>query len=413
MANPPSALNPQFQALYDAQLPQVLLAAQQQMQSKGLFNSGNAADAATKAQADLMASLLAQQQAQVQQTAIQQAQINQAQSAQEASTKAATRSQNIGLIGSGVGAGAGLLGLLYGKGGALGKPLTGTMMVNGQPMTVNGDGTYTPMQPTGVGGSVVPNNGMGGSPVSANSFDAGAGVVGPPSSSAIPNLGNLPGTAATPPMTGLDGLSSSAGPAPLNLPGIGGDFAGIGGALPSALADGSSPAVASGLDSLSNFSGAGMGVAGDLASSGIDAAMNAGGGDAAGAGLGALASFAKGGIITRPTVAQIGDAGPGNPEEVIPLNKLQGAIGPQGAAKVMAAVPQPGAPGYGQPPAQPGMSPGVAAPPPPGMPPAPMPSMWSQPSVGGPVPPPAPMSPLAALQSGGLLGNLFNRPRPA
>ena len=141
--------------------------------------------------------------------------------------------------------------------------------------------------------------------------------------------------------------------------------------------------------------------------------MNAGGGDAAGAGLGALASFAKGGIITRPTVAQIGDAGPGNPEEVIPLNKLQGAIGPQGAAKVMAAVPQPGAPGYGQPPAQPGMSPGVAAPPPPGMPPAPMPSMWSQPSAGGPVPPPAPISPLAARQSGGLLGNLFNRPRAA
>ena len=44
---------------------------------------------------------------------------------------------------------------------------------------------------------------------------------------------------------------------------------------------------------------------------------------------GAAASFAKGGIVSGPTLALVGDntgAGRGNPEVIAPLNKLQGMI---------------------------------------------------------------------------------------
>ena len=414
-----SALNPQFLALYNAQLPQVLLAAQQQMQAKGLFNSGNAADAATKAQADLMASLLAQQQAQVQQTSINQANINQQNNAQANQIAASNRQTNMGLIGTGAGVVGTLGGMAlmnkYGIGG-LGGGMKNTMMVNGQPVTVNSDGTYTPMTPTGAGGSVIPNNGVGGLAPSSNSFDAAGGAGGPPSdvmggaAPASPAGGNIFGGGSSPMASYQPGGLPASGFASSGVTPNLDSLAGVG---PSALdaASASMPAMSGGMTSFADNAAAalpgGMTSFADNAAAGMAGGMSSLADSSGGAASGLFASFAKGGIVSKPTLATIGDAGPGNPEEVIPLNKLQAAVGPSTAARVMAAVPQPGNPGFGQPPGNPGMSPGVAAPPPPGMPPAPMPSMWSQPSPGGPVPPQPAPQPLNALQRGGLLGNLF------
>ena len=402
-----SALNPEFLALYNAQLPQVLLAAQQQAQAKGLFNSGNAADAATKAQADLMASLLAQQQAQVQQTSINQANINQANNAQSNEIASNQRIANQGLIGTAAGSALTLGGL-----GLINKLKTGSWLgSNPQNIINNGGNSYSYDPVTGKATQID----LPGQP------SVGGPTLAPPADINTPGaMSTLPGVPANPNGGALDGLSPAPGGA-WNAPG---GANGMGGINPQAsitpgLGDASLAGTvpSTGAADVTNlFAGGG---APDFSSMVPDmSSMAAGAGDAASGAAGGFADMmtaAKGGIFNKPTIAQIGDAGPGNPEEVIPLSKLQGAVGPAGAAAVMNAVPnQPGAPMQpGGAPPQPGMSPGVAAPPPPGMPPAPLPSMWSQPSAGGPVPPPAPISPRAALHSGGLLGNLFNRPRPA
>lgn len=378
MAN---GLNPTYQALYDAELPQLQLSVQQANQARGMFYSGQATDAQTKAEADLLAKLLAQQATDTQQTSLQQAQINQAQSSQEASAKAQSRATNMGLIGTGAAAGLGILGtklmqqpvtnLFQDKSGNWNSynPATKTST----PINMNGGGS-------GVGGATLqpgaaPGAGIGGPGTLPGLSDVGGGVT--------PSMGSFPGTVPSAGAADTSNLFSGGGsPSLSNL-------------SPSMAADPMSVAT-QGLPSLTgDFSGAAGGFSADAPDLSSMPNIFSSGAPSAGAGLAADFSFAKGGIVTKPTIAQIGDAGPGNPEEVIPLNKLQGAIGPQGAARVMAAVPQPGSPGYGQPPAQP---------------PA-QPSMWSAPSAQGAVPPPAPMSPLAALQSGGLLGNLFNRPR--
>ena len=375
-----SALNPTFQALYDQQLPALQLAATQASQARGMFYSGDALNSQTLAQENLLASLLAQQQAQTQQTAINTQNINQQNNAQSNATAAAVRAQNIGLIGSGIGTAATLYGLLKQK------PVTNMFQSGGNEYSYDpATGKATQIS---LPGQTSPTTAAAAAPVPTD-INAPGAMSTPPGVPANSGIGSLAGTGPTPSMTDPSGALSGLADGGVPTWGIGAG---------ADLSAGMSSAPSAGLDGLTNLA------TGDLGSLGGDAAgaMSS----AADSGLAGLASFAKGGIISKPTIAQIGDAGPGNPEEVIPLNKLQGAIGPQGAARVMAAVPQPGSAGFGQPAAQPGMSPGVAAPPAPGMPPAPMPSMWSQPSPGGPVPP-QPVSPLAALQRGGLLGNLF------
>lgn len=358
-----SALTPQFQALYDEQLPALQKAQTQAAQARGMFYSGDALNTQTLAQEQLLASLLAQQQAQTQQTAINTQNINQANNAQSNATVAANRAQNIGLIGGGVGAAAALGAAVLGK-----TPVKNIFQSGGNTYSLDSTGKATQIALPGqnaVGGAgMAPGDGIGGPGTSAGPSDVPGGG-GPPS--AMPSMGGLQGTAATPSPTTLDGLSGSD-PMMSTLPGVAANpGVGLAGDV-----GGMSSLPSSGLDGLTNLA------SGDLGSIG---------GDAADAGIGALASFAKGGIVSKPTIAQIGDAGPGNPEEVIPLNKLQAAVGPRGAAAVMAAVPQPGAA-----PAQSGTVPGS--------------SMWMVPTPPQPQQPPQ-AQPLNALQGGGLLGNLF------
>jgi hypothetical protein len=394
MAN---GLTDQYQALYDAQLPQLELAARQAQQARGMFYSGDAVDAETKAKADLLAKILAQQASDTQAQTLQQAQINQAQSAQENQSKATARATNMGLIGTGAAAGLGILGTKL-----MQQPVT-TLF---QDKSGNWN-SYNPVTKTStpitVGGATLqPGAGIGGPGTLPGPSDVMDGVT--------PSLGGMAGT--VPPVGAAN--PSVLTPSPWSAPGGSNGLGGLnpGGpsapAAPNLFSGGGSPDISNLVPSFSGpsldglFSGGGAPDLSNLASSSGGAMADIGNVMAGG-----LPAFAKGGIVSKPTLATIGDAGPGNPEEVIPLNKLQGAIGPAGAARVMAAVPQPGAPGYGQPPG------GAQPQPQPGMAPQPQPSMWSAPSSQGVVPPPAPMSPLAALQSGGLLGNLFNRPRPA
>ena len=296
MATTPTALNSYYQALYDAQLPQVTLAAQQAQQQRGMFYSGNAVDMQTKAAADLMSKLLAQQAADTEQQKLQQAQINQAQSAQENQSKATARATNMGLIGTGLGTAATLGGLWYmnGKNG-VGGGMKNTMMVDGQPVTVNGDGTYTPMEATGVGGSVVPK-GAGGVMPSSNSYDAIAnGGGGPPAvggsamSSAPTSLDQLGGVGPTPSPAAM--MSTQPGGLPA---------AGFASAAPAAAATPAAAPVASMWnDPLQAAGGIGMGLAGGAGGYLAANQVNGGGKNTAlASGLGGLAGGATGALMS-------------------------------------------------------------------------------------------------------------------
>lgn len=189
------ALNSAYQTQYDALLPQIDLASQQAQQARGMFYSGNAVDAQTKARADLLAKLAAQQAQDEQATRQQQAAIAQAQSAQENATKSANRNTNLGLIGSGVGAAATLYGLSKNIGA---NPMQNTFAM---PM-----GTGPGQSPSGYGKMV-------------------GGVMTPvPVANSVPGVG---GASLTP--------SNGGGLASLSGPGIGPtpppDFAGGGGAF--------------------------------------------------------------------------------------------------------------------------------------------------------------------------------------
>lgn len=51
-------------------------------------------------------------------------------------------------------------------------------------------------------------------------------------------------------------------------------------------------------------------------------------------------SFAEGGVVSKPTLAMIGDAGPGNPEYVLPQKKLENMLGGAGGGQVKFIIEQ-------------------------------------------------------------------------
>ncbi len=177
MAN---GLNATYQAQYDALLPQVEEAARNAAQARGMFYSGQATSAETKAKADLLAKLAAQQAEDEQQQLIQKRQIDQQQSAQENQTKASERNTNLGLIGTGVGTAATLAGLYAMRGGGnqlqnmvAGGPTGYMKMVNGklEPVPIgegNVGGSALAQSPTSLdslAGTGPTPNPMGGQPV--------------------------------------------------------------------------------------------------------------------------------------------------------------------------------------------------------------------------------------------------------
>lgn len=191
-------LSPAYQAQYDALLPQLKLQVQQANQARGMFYSGQATDAETKAEADLLAKLAAQQATDQQQQLLQANQINQAQSAQENQSKATARATNMGLIGSGIGAAATLGGLAYmNKGGANGLQNIVAGGPTGYMQLKNGTMTPVPMAggaAPGVGGSALAAPAAGATPAGVGGLDGLAGV-GPTPSPAGPGAFNAPGGA--------------------------------------------------------------------------------------------------------------------------------------------------------------------------------------------------------------------------
>lgn len=267
-----TGLNPTYQAQYEALLPQLILNTQQANQARGMFYSGQATDSETKAEADLIAKLAAQQATDTQQTAIQQAQINQAQSAQENQSKATARATNMGLIGSGIGAAATLGGLAYmgaGKAGAnglqnivAGGP-TGYMQLK--------NGVMTPVPMAGAAGVGVTPPAVG-----------GAGM-----SSAPTSLDGLAGVGPTPnPM-----MSTQPGGLP---------SAGFASAAPSAaVAPAAAPVASMWNDPMQAAGGVGMGLAGGAGGYLAANQVNGGGKNTAlASGLGGLAGGATGALMS-------------------------------------------------------------------------------------------------------------------
>ena len=287
MAN---GLTDQYQALYDAQLPQLELASRQAQQARGMFYSGNAVDAETKAKADLLAKILAQQSSDTQQSKLQQAQLTQAQSAQENATKAQSRAANVGLIGSGVGAAATLAGLYaMNKGGGNGLQNIVAGGPTGYMQLKNGVMTPVPMggaPAIGVGGSTLAapaaGGGLNGLAGTGPTPDPLAGT--PPLPSASPAA--VPGFNTTAPNGGFNMTAGAGGQAPAAAPvasmwnspmqAAGGVAAGAAGGLGGYLAaqqvngGGKNTALASGLGGLAG------GAAGVLMSSGNPYAAGAG-----------------------------------------------------------------------------------------------------------------------------------------
>lgn len=273
MAN--NGLNPTYQALYEAQLPQLDLASQQANQARGMFYSGNAVDSQTKARADLLAKLLAQQATDTQQTAIQQGQINQAQSAQENQTKAANRATNMGLIGSGVGAATTLAGLRLMGGGANGLQNIVAGGPTGYMKLVNGQMTPVPMAGAAPG--------VGGATLAAPSASAGLDSL----------AGTGPGFNQPLGANGLGGMNTPGGVDP---------FAGtVNPAGMASVVPGAAPAAAAPVASMWNnpmqaAEGAGLGLAGGAGGYLAARQVNGGGKNTAlASGLGGLAGAAIGG----------------------------------------------------------------------------------------------------------------------
>ncbi len=289
MANQPG-LSPVYQALYDAQLPQLDLANQQANQARGMFYSGNAVDSQTKARADLLAKLLAQQATDTQQTAIQQGQINQAQSAQEATTKAANRNTNLNLIGSGVGAAATLAGLKYMQPGAnglknmvAGGPTGYMQMQNGvmTPVPIAGGAAGT----TGVGIGGAGLNPLGPTAMSVDPSGLGGLAGTTPQAAGVPPLFGPQGS--LPPDAGLAGVRAPAGP----LDALGQPAAALG-------APAAQPAASMWNDPSMAAGGIGAGLAGGIGGYAAANAVNGGGKNTAlASGLGGLAGAIGGGLM--------------------------------------------------------------------------------------------------------------------
>ncbi len=272
------SLSPAYQAQYDALLPQLKLQVQQANQARGMFYSGQATDAETKAEADLLAKLAAQQATDQQQQLLQANQIAQAQSAQENQSKATARATNMGLIGSGIGAAATLGGLAYmgaGKAGAnglqnivAGGP-TGYMQLKNGVMTpvpmgaAGGAAAGVGVSPAGVGGSTLA------SPASGGGLDGLAGVGPTPN----PMMSTQPG-----------GLPS----------------AGFASAAPSAaVAPAAAPVASMWNDPMQAAGGIGMGLAGGAGGYLAASQVNGGGKNTAlASGLGGLAGGATGALMS-------------------------------------------------------------------------------------------------------------------
>lgn len=280
MAN---GLNPTYQALYDAQLPQLDLASQQANQARGMFYSGNAVDAQTKARADLLAKLLAQQAGDTQAQTLQSNQIASDKSTQEAQAKAASRATNMGLIGTGVGTAATLYGMhLMNKGG-----IKNMFQSGGNTYTIGADGKATLVDlpgsaaAPGVGGAAL----SGGAPAATIGLDSLAGTG--PGFNAPLGANGLGGT-NTP--GGIDPFAGTVNPASIASPAVAG-------AAPVAAV---APAVSMWNNPLQAAEGAGMGLAGGAGGYLAARRINGGGkntalGSGIGGGLGALIG---GGLMT-------------------------------------------------------------------------------------------------------------------
>ncbi len=285
------ALSPAYREQYEAAIPEIQRKARAAAQARGMFYSGDATDAETRAEADLLAKLSGESAAATQQSSeneknrtLEREQI----SKQDAATK---RAQTLGIVGAGFGAlgtGAGLLALH--PGGNINNVIMGQ---DGKPYLINmKTGAMTP--------ATMPAAGVGGSSLSAA---PGAGVGGLDS---IPSM--------TDPSLSSGGFSVAGGGTGVGMPAVAGaGAAGIGAtAAPPSMWTNAKNAGVAGLaagaaggltgNALSAKIGGGHSLAGDIGSGvgglgGGLLALKMSGGNPWLAGLGALGGSLGGGLI--------------------------------------------------------------------------------------------------------------------
>lgn len=186
------SLSPELQSEYAALLPEIRRSSQSANNARGMFYSGQATDAETRAEADLLAKLAAQQNS----TNLTQSEGDKnrraAKDESDRNIAATKRAQTLALIGSGFGAATTLGGLKYMM------PKSNNFFINpndGKAYMIDSAGKATQINLPGAGGV---NAGVGGStldslgiPQSTTPFTPGAGpgmaapMVGAPGGAAV------------------------------------------------------------------------------------------------------------------------------------------------------------------------------------------------------------------------------------
>lgn len=171
-------LSPAYQAQYEALIPEIERSVRSSNNARGMFYSGQAGDAETRAKADLLAKLASE-------SAATQAQANENAKNRDTQTsihnediKAAKRNALLGIVGSGVGAATTLGGLAY-----MNKPPAMPIFQDkfGNWNTLGADGkSIVPLggpTGTGVSATAAPSgfSGLGGTPESPVPFTPGMG----------------------------------------------------------------------------------------------------------------------------------------------------------------------------------------------------------------------------------------------
>lgn len=276
-----AGLSPAARAKYKAQLPEILRASRAAANARGMFYSGDAVDAETRAQEALLAELAGKDMSA--ETSAEEASKQRAfdKSQNDKATSVSNRNAMLGLVGSGVGSTATLGALAYMN---KGNGLQNVFYVDGKPVLFDPkSGTYTPISAAtpNVGGAALAGPGT-----AAVTPAAGIGYGGPMAAApgASTGLSSLPGM--TP---GSLGIPSSGTPF---VPGAGPGYAGpaaAGGAAGAAGASISQPSMWTKATSGKSLAGGAVGGLAGLAA--LRAAGVNGTNSDIGAGLGGLGAY--------------------------------------------------------------------------------------------------------------------------